>query len=121
MLGSARYLWPFSAPRAAEDVMTRVTADVPPLVLLRELLPPDAFRRFARPLLFDAVIRGEQAEGGATLRAHLGESHVAEIVTKPPSEPDGDAYCPRCGASYYRGARFCSDCGEVELRPQAAG
>jgi hypothetical protein len=118
ILRSARYLWPFSAPRAAEDVMSSVTEDIPPLVLLGELLPPDAFRRFARPLLFDAVVRNEHAEGVAALRAHMGESQVAEILTGPPSEGDGDAFCPRCGASFYRGARFCSDCAGVELRPQ---
>lgn len=121
MLRSAKYLWPFNAPRAGEDVMSCVTADVPPLILLRELLPPDAFRRFARPLLFDAVVRGEQGEEVAALRAHMGESQVVEIVARPPSDRDGEAYCPRCEASFYRGARFCSDCAEVELRPQATG
>lgn len=119
MLTSARYLWPFTAPRAAEDVMSWVTGGVPPLILVHELLPPDAFRRFARPLLFDAVVRGEHAEGVAALRAHLGESQVSEIVSRPPSERDGDAYCPRCGASFYRAAHVCSDCAGVELRPWA--
>jgi hypothetical protein len=119
MLWSAKYLWPFSAPRAAEDVMSRVTAGVPPLILLGELLPPETFRRFARPLLFDAVVRDEQTEGVAALRAHMGESQVAEILSGPPSERDGDAFCPRCEASFYRGAHFCSDCAGVELRPQA--
>lgn len=120
VLRSARYLWPFTAPRAAEDVMSRVTADVPPLILLHELLPPDAFRRFARPLLFDAMVQGDQTANVAELRAYMGESQIAEIVGGPPSDRDGDAYCPRCGASFYRAARFCSDCTGVELRPQTA-
>ncbi len=120
MLTSAKCLWPFSAPRAAEEVMRRVVAGVPPLILMHTLLPGDAFRRFARPLLFDAVVRGEQADGVLELRARLGESEIAEILNEPPTVPDGDAYCPRCGASFYRGARFCSDCAEVELRPQLA-
>lgn len=118
MLRSARYLWPFTAPRAAEDVLSCVTAGVPPLILLHQLLPADAFRRFVRPLLFDAVVCGEHPERVTALRAHLGESQVSEIVSRPPSERDGDAYCPRCGASFYRGARVCSDCVGVELLPQ---
>ena len=118
-LTSAKYLWPFTAPRAAEDVMHRVVAGVPALILLHELLTPEAFRDFARPILFDAVMRGEETEDVATLRAHLGESRIAEIVNRPPKR-DGDAYCPRCGTSFYRGTRFCSDCAEVELRPHAA-
>lgn len=119
-LASAKFLWPFSAPRAAEEVMHRVSAGIPPLILMHELLPVDAFRRFARPLLFDAVVRGEQTDAIVTLRAHMGESDVADIVNRPPSVGDGDAYCPRCGASYYHGARLCSDCVAVELRPHHA-
>jgi hypothetical protein len=117
---SVKFLWPFSAPRAAEEVVSRAIAGVPTLVVVHELLPADAFRRFARPLLFDAVVRGEQNGHVAELRALLGESEVARIVNEPPLVHDGDAYCPRCGASFYRVARCCSDCVEVELRPRAA-
>ena len=120
-VASVRYLWPFSAQRAAEDVMQRATSDVPQMILMHELLPPETFRRFARPILFDAIVRHEARHEVAMLRAHLGEALVAEIVNRPPSDRDGDAYCPRCGTSFYRGARFCSDCAEVELRPQIAG
>ena len=120
-MGSAKFLWPFSAPRAAEEVMARALAGVPPLVVLHELLPADAFRRFARPLLFDAMVRGEHDGRVAELRAVLGEPEVARIVNGPPHLRDGDAYCPRCGASFYRVARRCSDCVEVELRPRTAG
>jgi hypothetical protein len=121
LLASARFLWPFSAPRAAEEVMHRALAGAPALIALRELLSRDAFRGFARPLLFDAVVLGEQTGDVAELRAFLGESEVADILNEPPLLRDGDAYCPRCGASFYRVARFCSDCAEVELRAQAAG
>lgn len=121
MLASARFLWPFTAPRAAEEVMSRVIDGIPALVALHELLPADAFRRFARPLLFDALVRGEQAAEVAELRALLGETKVALILNEPPLVRDGDAWCPRCGTNYYRGARFCSDCAQVELRPQAVG
>lgn len=120
-VASVRYLWPFSAQRAAEDVMHRAAADVPQMVLMHELMPPETFRRFARPILFDAVVRHDARHEVAMLRAHLGEALVAEIVNRPPSDRDGDAYCPRCGASFYRGTRFCSDCAGVELRPQIAG
>jgi hypothetical protein len=121
MLASVKFLWPFSAPRAAEEVMGRAIAGAPSLVVLHELLPSETFRRFARPLLFDAVVRGEQSGQVADLRGFLGESEVALIMNGPPVSPDGDAYCPRCGASFYRVARFCSDCPGVELRPQPAG
>ena len=121
ILTSMKCLWPFTAPRVAEDVMGRVVAGVPPLILLHELLPRDAFRHFARPLLFDVVVRGEPADAVVALRAQLGESETAEIVNGRPTVCDGDAYCPRCGASFYRSARLCSDCVEVELRSQAAG
>ena len=121
MLASAKFLWPFTAPRAAEEVLCRVISGAPALLVLHELLSTDAFRRFARPLLFDAVVRGEQTGQIAELRAFLGERQVAVIVNEAPLLRDGDAYCPRCGASFYRVARFCSDCVEVELRPLAAG
>lgn len=120
LLAAVRFLWPFSAPRAAEDVLRRVVSGVPPLVLLHELLPADEFCRVARPMLFDAL-RGDESDRVSALRAHLGESQSADIVNRPPSQRDGDAYCPRCGASFYRTARFCSDCAGVELRPQMAG
>ena len=124
-VASVRYLWPFSAQRAAEDVMHRAAADVPQMILVHELLPPETFRQFARPILFDAIVRHEAHHQArhevAMLGAHLGEALVAEIVNRPPSDRDGDAYCPRCGASFYRGTRFCSDCAGVELRPQIAG
>ena len=121
VLASTKFLWPFTAPRAAEEVMSRVIVGVPALVVLHELLRTDVFRRFARPLLFDALVRGEQRVEVAELRAVLGESEVTEILNEPPLVRDGDAWCPRCGASFYRAARFCSDCAEVELRPQTAG
>lgn len=120
-VASVRYLWPFSAQRAAEDVLHRAAADVPQMILMHELLPPETFRRFARPILFDAVVRHEARHEVAMLREHLGEALVAEIVNRPPSDGDGYAYCPRCGTSFYRDTRFCSDCAEVELRPQIAG
>lgn len=120
-VASVRYLWPFSAQRAAEDVLHRAAADVPQMILMHELLPPETFRRFARPSLFDAIVRHEARHEVAMLRGHLGEALVAEIVNRPPSDGDGDAYCPRCGTNFYRGARFCSDCSGVELRPQIAG
>ena len=121
MLASARFLWPFTAPRAAEEVLSRVISGVPAMVVLRELLPADAFRRFVRPVLFDAVVRGGEGADVAELRAHLGENEVAAILNEPPLDRDGDAYCPRCGASFYQAARLCSDCADVELRPQTAG
>jgi hypothetical protein len=100
--------------------MHRVVTGVPPLILMHELLSADAFRRFARPLLFDAVVRGERSVGIAELRAYVGEPWVVELMNQAPSDRDGDAYCPRCGASFYRGTRFCSDCAEVELRALTA-
>ena len=121
LLASAKFCWPFTAPRAAEAVMHRVADGVPPLVLLHELLPTDAFVAFARPLLFDSLVRGERSPDIATLRAHLGESASARIVRQPPAVRDGDAYCPRCGASFYRTATRCSDCAEVDLVAQPAG
>lgn len=120
LLASVKYLWPFSGPRAAEDVMQQVTRDVPPLILLREFLTVDAFDHFIRPILFDAVVRGAETAAVAELRACLGEGQVASIVNQPPRHRDGDAFCPRCGASFYRRAGFCSDCVEVELRPLPA-
>jgi hypothetical protein len=120
LLTTVKYLWPFTGPRAAEDVLHQVARDVPPLILLRELLPGDAFGHFVRPLLFDAVVRGAQTPAVAELRAHLGAASVASIVNEPPRQRDGDAFCPRCGASFSRRAGPCSDCAEVELRPRPA-
>jgi hypothetical protein len=120
-VASARYLWPFSAQRAAEDVLHRAAADVPQMILMHELLPPETFRRFARPILFDAVVRHDARHEADVLRSHIGEAMVADIVDRPPSDRDGDAYCPRCGTSFYQRSRFCSDCAEVELLPLIAG
>jgi hypothetical protein len=121
LLGASRFLWPFSAPRAAEEVMTRVAMGVPALIVVDQLLKPEAFTGFARPLLFDAVVRGEETGPVAALRQHLGASRVAAILNAPPPMPDGDVYCPRCGASFYRSARVCSDCSDVELLTQTTG
>lgn len=114
-----QFCWPFSAPRAAEDVERLVGSDVPPLVLLAEVLPPDDFVRFVRPRLYDALERGADDPEIAQLRRYLGADRTAALTREPASSEDGQAWCPRCGATFARAVGDCSDCVDVALVPRA--
>lgn len=113
-----RLCWPFNAPRAAEEVERQVVSDVPALVLVAELLGPDDFARFARPLLYDAVMRGLEDQEVARLRGELGASRVVALIREAPTSADGNAWCPRCGDSFTRTDGYCSDCVDVALVPR---
>lgn len=115
-----RLCWPFTAPRAAEEVERQVASGVPRLVLLAELLSPEEFGQFVRPLLYDAVVRGAENSDVSDLSGHLGQSRVRALTGAPPMSADGTAWCPRCGDSFDRTDGYCSDCVDVALEPRFA-
>jgi hypothetical protein len=119
-VASVRLCWPFTAPRAAEEVERQVASGMPPLVLLAELLPPGEFGSFVRPLLYDAVVRGVESPDVRDLCDHLGESRIRALTREPPMSADGEAWCPRCGDSFARAHGNCSDCADVALVPRFA-
>lgn len=114
LLTAARYCWPFAAQRAPEDLQRRVAAGLPALVLMHELLPPDEFARVARPLLYDALVRGAHVPDTARLLAHMGEPDARALLALPASEP-GASFCPRCGTAFDPRRAQCSDCAGVAL------
>jgi hypothetical protein len=114
-LRAAKYLWPFTAPRAAEEVQRQVAAGVPALVLLHELLPPNEFAGIARPLVYDVLAHSQPRPGVAALMEHLGLERAHALIATAPERGDGDAYCPRCGKEFYAGIERCSDCIGVGL------
>lgn len=114
-----RLCWPFTAPRAAEEVERQVASGVPRLVLLSELLPPGEFTFFVRPLLYDAIVRGREDPDVGHLCGHLGESRIRALTSEPPTAADGEGWCPRCGDSFARAHGHCSDC-DVALVPRCA-
>lgn len=115
-----RLCWPFTAPRAAEEVERQVASGVPRLVLLAELLSPEEFGQFVRPLLYDALVRGAENSDVSHLSGHLGQSRVRALTGEPQRADDGKAWCPRCGDSFDRPDGNCSDCVDVALEPRFA-
>lgn len=113
-----RLCWPFTAPRAAEEVERQVASGMPRLVLLAELLPPGELGVFARPLLYDAVVRGVENPDVRHLYGHLGEARIRALTREPPMSADGEGWCPRCGDSFARSHGYCSDCVDVALVPR---
>lgn len=108
-LAMLKFSWPFTAPRAPEELVAACTRDVPPIILLHAFATPEDFARVTRPMLYDAVVVGRQPDAAVPLIRYLGDAEVRRILDTALPD-DGDVYCPRCGAAYYRDVATCSDC-----------
>lgn len=119
VFASLKFCWPFTAPRAAEEVQRRVVVDIPVLVVLHHLLPGEDFERIARPMLYDALVRDRVSPEAAAMIQYLGDPLSRAFVARLPGSFEGDAFCPRCGTGFNRGPTLCSDCDEVALTSAA--
>ncbi len=110
---SAQLLWPFTAPRAPELFIERALATMQPARAIQLLLPPGAFRNWARPLVYDSAI-GQDGEPPAA--AGISIEVRREILSVPPEGySTGERFCPRCGKSYVRTVEKCRDCNHLSL------
>jgi hypothetical protein len=108
----ARYLWPFTALRAAEHVQERIVAAVPPLLVMRELLGDDELVESHRERLHDWV-RSAATEDEEPIVALVGRERVQAFLARVPSGLGPDGYCPRCASRYRPTMRECGSCGVV--------
>jgi hypothetical protein len=116
-----KFLWPLATPLAPERLLTAAATGYHPLAVARVLLPEAEFREFVRPLVFDAAMRGEDAEETGPTRAEWDRllypaTFVSTTRVGRRINPDrtAAAVCPRCGREFLR-AGTCPDCPGVGL------
>jgi hypothetical protein len=103
------YLSPFAASRGAEVLLEEALRDVPPSVVSGALLPADAFRRWVRPIVYDA------GHGREVDRSLLEGLNLNELGASLASQNGQGMWCPRCGATFVQG-ESCSEC-DIHLVP----
>jgi hypothetical protein len=108
---SAKMLWPFSAPTAAEAVQTQVVRGAPWILVLVELLGRERFLVEMRTGLYDELEKGGV---NGVVAALYGRETIAAFLRRP---ADGvtPPFCPRCGAEYRSGIEQCANCEGVAL------
>jgi hypothetical protein len=118
LVGAATTMWPFSAGRAPELLITAATRGIALPVVARHLLAADEYKQWLRPHAYDALVRRgvELTETASQLIALLGEETLqAAVDGAPPNHDARHAYCPRCGAAYLDQDMTCKPCGEIPL------
>lgn len=124
---AAPFLWPFSAPYAAERVLTIATEEAQALDAARALLSEQAYLDWLRPHAFDVVkastLRGKPPRSGehqlmAEFSSTMSFRRLSKVVERAPSylTTHGGNYCPRCGAEFDTSAVNCMDCDVTPLR-----
>lgn len=128
---------PTAAIRATDLLSRELLVDFHPLAVAAVLCREAEFRAYARRTLLDAQHPVEPACPVDDPAAHAVElafrqaalKSLGEIVTRagidrdallaPPaaSDPQCQAYCPRCDAQYVVPQGQCTDCGGLELVP----
>lgn len=112
---SLKLLNPFAVQRAAEVLFARIVADVPALVVARELLGEAEFVRAFRPMLYDALHGDGLPDGVTHVGSLLDEGRLALLLRAPPVGLANGAFCPRCASQFASDGGFCSDCDDVPL------
>jgi hypothetical protein len=115
---AARFLSPFEAPRASEELLQLGLDGVPAGRVLKRLLSPQAFLEWLRPLAYDLHHDPARAEPALLTGVDADEMDralaVADLI-----DAGATFYCARCGDSFLRGGR-CPDC-DVALAPVGDG
>jgi hypothetical protein len=112
---------PFSAPLAAEIVLSARTRRYPRLSAVSQLIGETRFRTWIRPWAYDLESPGSPRRNAwlEEIGLSLSPSERAGILD---SAPEGcrveERYCPRCGEKYLRALSFCADCEGIQLRDQ---
>ena len=110
---------PFSAPLAAEIVLSSRIGRRPRLAVISELIGETQFRAWIRPWAYDlesprSSIRNAWLE---EIGISLSGSERAEILD---SASEGcrveEHYCPRCGEKYLLALAFCAECEGIQLK-----
>ncbi|HJU74246.1 MAG TPA: hypothetical protein VJ717_10910 [Gemmatimonadaceae bacterium] len=102
------WCWPFSAPRAAEDVLREVFRGASAPVVARAVLSPAGFNAWIRPWAYDHLVR----ERKPAIDGLIPASELEALVRHAPQDRDPGAasYCPRCGQSWARPGGHCNGC-----------
>lgn len=109
---------PFSAPLAAEIVLSARIRRYPRLSAISQLVSETQFRAWIRPWAYD--LESSRSIRNAWLQeiaVSLSKRERAGILD---SASDGcrveERYCPRCGEKYLLALSFCADCEGIQLR-----
>jgi hypothetical protein len=119
---TAQLLSPFTAPRAAEIVITTAVGARHSLGPVAALLGDDAFQAWIRPWAYDALAATPRAaetdDALAGLIRELPRPVLERATASAPREVLGDGrarYCPRCTRAYRESVATCGHCGDIAL------
>jgi hypothetical protein len=115
----ARWIWPFTAIRAAEALQERIVGDVPCLLAIRELLGDDSLLCAYRTDLHDLMRGHESSADARAIVAMVGMERVRAFLDDRPQDLAEEAFCPRCASRYRPGVTECGAC-ELQLVRGAA-
>jgi hypothetical protein len=110
---------PFSAPFAAEIVLSARTRRYPRLSAISQLIGETQFRAWIRPWAYDL-----ESPRTSIRNAWLDEIGLSLSVSERAGILDSasegcrleERYCPRCGEKYLLALSFCADCDGIHLR-----
>jgi len=110
---------PFSAPLAAEIVLSARIGRYPRLSAIPQLIGETQFRAWIRPWAYD--LESPRSSIRNTWLDEIAVSlSVGERAGILDSASDGcrveERYCPRCGEKYLLALSFCADCEGIQLR-----
>jgi hypothetical protein len=114
-----RWIWPFTAIRAAEMVQGHIIVGVPRLVAIRELLGEEELLHAYRSPLHDLARGDEQDVDTRSLEALIGIERIRAFLDDRPSDLGDEGFCPRCASRYRAGVVECVGC-ELPLARGAA-
>jgi hypothetical protein len=126
---SGAFFFPVAAAHMRACLGRRLYAGFDVLAVAAALLPPPAFRRFARErfhrLQHEAAslpMDHVRLAVAAWRRAVLGSGQTPDAVLSAPAatDPQAASYCPLCSTEYRPHFTACSDC-RVALLPLASG
>jgi hypothetical protein len=110
---------PFSAPLAAEIVLSTRIRQCPRLSAISKLIGVTQFRAWIRPWAFD-LESPRSSMRNAWLEEIGGSLSISERAGILDSAPEGcrlgERYCPRCGQKYLLSLSLCADCDGIQLR-----
>ncbi len=119
---TAQLLSPFTAPRAAEIVITTAVGARYSLGPVAALLGDEAFQAWIRPWAYDALAATprevETDHAMAGIIGQLPRPLLERATASAPRDVLGDErahYCPRCTRTYRESVATCGHCGDIAL------